>query len=487
MPSSRERAVGRALACCLALVGTLLLAEGVSASNAAVGLQSASRDPLTIPRWLYVATGGATIGASALLASFVTDRRFVHVVHETRRDVDVGAAAVRVGVVALDLLGLALLALVVYTGLFGPQIPTVSFAVVFVFAGLRAGLTMFTYLVGDVWPALNPWRTVAARLPNGFLDYPARLERWPAVVGILALVWAETTTGVTKRPELLAVAVLAYSAFSVSGALAVGPRAWFRNADPVSVFFRFYGRVAPLSREGGRLRLSLPGMRLVEGGGGDADDGPDGGGPDGTDVGVASGLSDAAVAVALVWELTYSGFVTTRPGAEFVRAAVGVGIPPLLVYGTLFLVGFAAFYGAYLLAARTAANRLLTHRTASDLAARFAPALLAIAAGYHLAHYFGFFVSLSPSLVAALSSPLSPPANPLVLTLPAWFGALNVAFVLGGHVLAIWVAHSTAFELFPSRMQAIRSQFPFVFVMVVYTATSLWLISLPTTAPPFLP
>jgi hypothetical protein len=74
----------------------------------------------------------------------------------------------------------------------------------------------------------------------------------------------------------------------------------------------------------------------------------------------------------------------------------------------------------------------------------------------------------------------------VVLTLPAWISALNIAFVLGGHLVAIWVAHSTAYRLFPSRLQAIRSQYPFVAVMIGYTAVSLWLISLPTASPAFL-
>ncbi|TQR22071.1 hypothetical protein C9J85_03070 [Haloferax sp. wsp5] len=37
-----------------------------------------------------------------------------------------------------------------------------------------------------------------------------------------------------------------------------------------------------------------------------------------------------------------------------------------------------------------------------------------------------------------------------------------------------------------SRLQAVRSQFPFVAVMILYTILSLWLISLPTANPPFL-
>ena len=72
------------------------------------------------------------------------------------------------------------------------------------------------------------------------------------------------------------------------------------------------------------------------------------------------------------------------------------------------------------------------------------------------------------------------PANPVVLVPPSWFGGLNVAFVLVGHLLAIWVAHAIPFDLFPGRLRAIRSEYPFVAVMISYTVISLWLISLPS-------
>ncbi|WP_430639571.1 hypothetical protein [Haloferax volcanii] len=446
-----------------------LLADPAAASNAAVGLAGASQDNLAVPRWLYLATGGATVGASALLASFVTDRRFIERVHlwQTGPDAGVSDGLLRALRVAGGVLGLAVLALAVSLGYTGPQVPTVNFAVIVVFAGLRAGYTMLSYLVADTWRALNPWRTLVSAVPNGFVSYPERLGRWPAVAGILALVWVETATAVTTRPSVLATALVAYSVVTLAGAVVVGADAWFDKVDPVSVFLHFYGRVAPVRLDDDGVSFRLPGMRLV------TDD-------DLTDLG------DVAVAVALVWELTFSGFVTTEQGAAAVRWLAGVGLPPLFVYGLLYLGGFGVFLGLYVLAARVTARRIDTFETPLDLAVTFAPSLLAIAAGYHLAHYVGFFVSLSPMLVHALSSPLSSPANPVVLTLPAWFGGLNVAFVLLGHLLAVWVAHSQAYRTFPSRLQAVRSQFPFVAVMILYTILSLWLISLPTANPPFL-
>jgi hypothetical protein len=479
------RAVRVAAAAWLLVVGVAVLARGVAASNAAVGLSDASGDALAVPRWLYVATGGGAIGASALLAGFVTDRRFVATIHGWRRDLG-GDWFRRGSSAAAGVVGVVLLALVIYRGFVGPQIPTLNFAVIVVFAGGRAGLTIATYAVGNVWPALNPLR-IFDRLP-GVVAYPNRLGRWPALAGILLLVWVETTTAVTRQPDVLATALVGYVGVALVGSVVVGGNTWLRNVDPIATALRFYGRVAPLAWDRGRLTASIPGMRLVSAidpDGAVAGEGSTERSRD-TDERVISGLDDVAIAVALVWELTFSGFVTTEQGAATVRTVAAGGVSPLFVYAALFVGGFAVFYLAFLGAARVATRRMATTRSPRTLAVAFAPSLLIIAAGYHLAHYFGFFISLSPSLAAALSTPLSAPANPVVLTLPAWVSALNIGFVLGGHLVAIWVAHSTAYQLFPSRLQAIRSQYPFVLVMIGYTAVSLWLISLPTASPAFL-
>ena len=58
-------------------------------------------------------------------------------------------------------------------------------------------------------------------------------------------------------------------------------------------------------------------------------------------------------------------------------------------------------------------------------------------------------------------------------------------FVLGGHLLAIWVAHTAAYDLFPGRLQAIRSQYALTAVMIFYTAVSLWVVSQPSGTVPF--
>lgn len=456
-------------------VGLALLTETVLAGNG-MTLSKESRDTLAVPRWLYLATGGAAIGASGLLASFVTDRKFLRYVHEwslSGPTVETWWQPIAWLVRGLSVL---VLALVIYLGLTGPQLPTASLTILVTFVVFRAGLPMLTYLGGNTWPVVNPWRNIVSVLPSGFVEYPERLHRWPAVAGLLLLVWIEVVFPISTIPSVLALVIIGYTVATVAGAVLVGPDAWFKYADPVSVLFRFFGTVAPFQQQDNALTLKLPGSEL-------------------TDSDLVTHTSDVAFVIALIWELTYSGFITTEAGKTTIETLVtltdlGAGIVQIraiVIYTLLFVGGYAVFVAAYWYAGIRSRRLTETYITTRKIAFCFAPPLVAIAAGYHLAHYTGLAVSLSPALGMVLSSPLSPPANPLTLSPPGWFDGLSIVFVLAGHLLAIWAAHAAAYELFSSRIVAIRSQYPFVAVMIGYTVVSLWILSLPNATPPYLP
>ncbi|MDS0296625.1 hypothetical protein NDI79_20870 [Halogeometricum sp. S3BR5-2] len=460
---------------CLLWISALVLFVDTASAGNGLTLSKQPRDTLAVPRWLYLATGGATIGASALLASFVTDRAFIRYLHNWSKTLPTIESWWQPVVWIARGLGVTTLALTVYLGYVGPQLPTSSLAILVTFAGVRAGLPIFTYLVGNIWPVLNPWRTVASVLPSGWLEYPGSLKRWPAVVGLLGLVWVEVIFPVSTVPAVLATAIVLYTAVTLAGALVFGPEPWFGNVDPLSVLFRFYGGVSPLTRHTGTVEMKLPGGDLQH-----------------SDV--VADTSDIAFIIALVWELTYSGFITTSAGSTTIRTIVELNFPGFVsaevravaVYTLLLLAGYLVFFAAYWYAGRVSRRRTGTYITARTIRYQFASPLLAIAAGYHLAHYAGLFVSLSPALVLALTSPLSPPSNPLVLSPPGWFDGFNIASILVGHLLAVWTAHTLGYDLFSSRLVAVRSQYPFVAVMIGYTVVSLWIISLPGAIPPYL-
>ncbi|TYL37636.1 hypothetical protein CV102_16445 [Natronococcus pandeyae] len=478
--------------------------DTVAASNVAAGL--GDERAITVPTWLTLLTGAGAVGASALLAALVTDRRVIDALHDwelslalesarSQRDSDAEQSTavptpprwLVVGSAVGSVLGLLALGAVVFVGLEGPTMGTANFAVLLSFVGLRAVLPTIAFLLVDPWPTVDPFRTLAngvsallervrgSRSPTerrrtlstaGLFAYPSRLRSWPAVIGLAALVWLELVLPVTTNPQLLAALALGYAGYVLVGSVLFSPAAWIRHADPLSTLFRLYGAVAPIQRRDGAFRLVVPGSRLRNGD-------------------VVTDASEIAFVVLLVWELTFNGFVVTPPGAHTIEALVGSGLPAPAAYLLVLAGGYALALGLYALATRASRRLAPTYLAERLLARRFAPPLLAIAAGYHLAHYVGFAISLAPATLDAAANPLSPPVNPTTLALPGWMGTLEIVMLLAGHLLAIWAAHAVAYDVFPGRLQAVRSQYPFLALMVVYTAVSLWLLTMPTTQPPY--
>ncbi|MFC4438055.1 MULTISPECIES: hypothetical protein [Natrialbaceae] len=485
-----------------AAIAAAVATDTAAASNVAAGLSD--ERTVTVPTWLTLLTGGAAVGASALLAALVTDRRFIDALHDWELSLVLGRSQqgadaeqstavptpprwLVAGSALGSVLGLLALGAVVFVGLEGPAMGTANLAVLLSFVGLRAVLPMVAFLVVDPWPTLDPFRTLAngasgilARVrgsrsstegrrnpaATGLFEYPSRLASWPAVIGLAALVWLELVLPVTTEPRLLALLALGYAGSVVVGSVLFSPAAWIRHADPLATLFRLYGAVAPIQRRDGEFRLAVPGSRLRDGD-------------------VVADASGVAFVLLLVWELTFNGFIVTPPGARTVEALVGGGLPAPAAYLLGLAGGYALALGLYGLATHASRRLAPTYLAERVLARRFAPPLLAIAAGYHLAHYVGFAVSLAPATLDAAANPLSPPVNPTTLALPGWMGALEIGTLLLGHLLAIWAAHAVAYDVFPGRLQAVRSQYPFVALMVAYTAVSLWLLTMPTTQPPY--
>jgi hypothetical protein len=472
-----------------------LLADPVAAHVG--GMSNAIQDP-GIPLWLTAMTGGAIVGVSFLFASFMTDHDLIRGINGLRVSLpsvpSVGTVLRRGGQVVgvLSLVVIVASALLAPTGLQRPGIQ--NFSLLLVWTGWWAGYTMTVYLVGNTWPTLNPWRAMTEWLstaserffdrPTGTREYPERVGIWPSVAGLLAMVWLEVISPVATDPKLLAGVVLAYTAVTLAGALTYGADAWFGYVDPISRVFRWYGRMAPLQRTDGGLSLTLPNGALS--------------------ALKADRFDEVPFVVAILWVTTYDGLVGTpvwtqaitpvvETGTDLVAVVLPAGVAETATALTVYSVGIVVGYGIFLLAYRLASRRSPTSAgsfvTPAALERSFLPALLPIAAGYHLAHFLPYFMSLSLPLLAVLDQPFTPlefgVEGIAVLAVPSWISILQLGLVVLGHVLAVWVAHGIAFEVFPGRLKPIRSQYPYTLVMVFYTTVSMAIVAQPFGAPPF--
>nr|WP_205738872.1 hypothetical protein [Halonotius pteroides] len=450
---------------CLAAIGAPLIALLSEPAIAHAAALRGSTSSVEVPTWLFLTTGGGTVGASFLLASFVTDRAFMRSVHDWGFTLPAPGRLVSLGG---QLVGIAVVAATVGIGYLGPETGYRNLAILTVWVGWWGGYVASTYLIGNTWPVLNPFRTVASLLPSLDRPYPDRLGAWPSVAGLLALIWVEVVSPLADDPRLLATTIVAYTAVTAAGSVVYGTDTWFGRVDPISRVFALFGQFAPLKRTDGGLSLRLPGGALTA--------------PD-----ALSGRAETVFVVAVLYVTTFDGFVGTGLWARLITAVVEVGVPPLVGYLGAYLAGFGLFVAAFWWAIGLARRFGRTYITQAALAERFAPSLVAIAAGYHIAHNLGFILGLAPSLAVVAASPLSPPQQPPVLTtLPGWISGLELAFVLLGHFIAVWIAHAAAYELLPGRLEAIKSQYGITLVMIAYTIISLWIVTTPTVSPPFL-
>jgi hypothetical protein len=439
------------------------------------GLSDAAAEA-SVPGWLTVMTGGVLVGGSFLFTSLLTDHEGIRAVNGSRLHVPAPDRLRQWLHTLVGLTGIVVVGVVILTGLTGPSEPTQNFAILTVWVGWWAGFAMSTYLIGNTWPAANPWRTIADALPiEPSRSLPERWGVWPSVVGLLGLIWIEVVSPLAADPRALAWLVVLYTVVTLIGATLYGTDTWFGRVDPIARVFALYGRVAPIQFTDDGIEIRLHGTALTEG--------------------QPSGDAGAvAFVVALLWATTFDGLVTTPIWNDIAGSLIGglgfTGMLQQILVPSVYLLGlvsgFIVFLGAYRVASAYARRSARSYLTPETIGRWLVPSLLPIAAGYHIAHSLGYFISLAPAVAAVAGDLLGLGLTPQVAILPAWFGTLQLGFVVLGHLLAVWVAHALAMELFPGILNPIRSQYPYVIVMMVYTMTSAYVIGQPFVEPVYL-
>jgi len=355
--------------------------------------------------------------------------------------------------VALAVVGLALL---------GPARSSENVAPYAFYVTFWVGLVPLSLLLGGVWRAVNPLRTLYAGFarvagpPYAERALP-RLGLWPAAAFLLAYAWVELVLPDRAVPTTLGLLLLGYGVVQLLAAGWYGP-GWFAQGDAFEVWSSLLGRFSPLGRRAdGRWVLRNP------------LDGVDG-------LPAAPGL--AAFVLVAVGSTAFDGL--TR--ASWWLSTFSLTGDALLVPTAGLALCVAGTAGLYALATSYAGRSAGIARPA----AVFAHSVLPIAAGYAVAHYFSLLVFEGQQTWILASNPLALDGVDLFGTYahaidfrvvsPGTVAAVQVAGVVLGHVLGVVLAHDRAVRLAPTRAQARRSQYPLLVVMVAFTVTALRLL-----------
>ena len=127
------------------------------------------KQDLPIPEWLFA--WGASL---VLIVSFVglsilwREPRFEAVRWRALGEGLSRTLVSRGAEIAAGAIGVFLLGVTVWAGLYGTEAPDRNFSVTFVFVTVWLGFVVFSVLLGDVFRAFNPWRAIARAASSGF-------------------------------------------------------------------------------------------------------------------------------------------------------------------------------------------------------------------------------------------------------------------------------------------------------------------------------
>tara|TARA_A100001037_G_scaffold212563_1_gene190590 strand:- start:543 stop:935 length:393 start_codon:yes stop_codon:yes gene_type:complete len=126
--------------------------------------------------------------------------------------------------------------------------------------------------------------------------------------------------------------------------------------------------------------------------------------------------------------------------------------------------------------------------TPADIRMSFVFSLVPIALAYNLSHYFSFLLITGQEIIPLISDPYgfgwdlvgTSDFDVNIAIIDARFAwILSVVALVAGHIISVFTAHVIAIRKTKSHTVAIRSQYPMLFLMVFYTAVSLWIVAQP--------
>lgn len=458
------------------LLGALLAAGSVIPDGAfAHGISG--RASLPVPAWLFAWAAAIVLVVSFLALSTLWAAPRLQEPQERRLSLMPRALVVLCG-----LIGVGIFAVVIWAGYYGVSSYTENFDPTFIYVIFWVGVSLASALVGDVFAALSPWRAVARsarwigrRVGIGYrppLAYPASLGRWPVVAGLIAFGWLELVYHGHDSPSLLASLSLAYFTLMLAGMALFGIETWSDRGDAFGGYFNMLSRLSLFEVRDGvlyrRRPLTVVASFPIEAGT------------------VPMVLTSIGV---VVFDGASNGVVwkTLGPHIQSFFAALGAGggAADELSDSVGMLIALAlvsAFYYVGVYGMRSVSDRF----GARHLARSFVHSLIPIAFAYVLAHYFSLLVWQGQAIGYLASNPLGHHADlfgsarwhinyNFIDSNAIWY--VQVAALVIGHVCGLTLAHDRALAAYRGTLEAVRSQYWMLAVMVTFTCLGLWLLS----------
>jgi len=314
-------------------------------------------------------------------------------------------------------------------------------------------------VIGNWYADLNPWRSIARFYRMGNIEriyLVDTLGLWPSTVLFTAFIWLELIHPGSGVPVTLGRIALIYTVLLLVGVVLVGRETGLLLFDPFTTYNRLISAISPFGRSReGRLvwRGWLRSLAVV---------------PEWKGLWV--------FVVAMIGTVTYDG----ASGTDWMDAISGSLVNTRWGQTLLLVLTIVAIGLAYLAASWVSTRVGRSGLSAFKVAQRFAHTLVPIALAYAFAHYFTLIIFEGQQLIAAISDPfalgwdLFGTADRRInffvtTTAPIWY--IQVASIVGGHILGVVLAHDRALADFGK--DALRSQYAMLVLMIALTSLGL--------------
>lgn len=366
--------------------------------------------------------------------------------------------------VALRAFGFAVFAFTAMAAVAGRNLLTnPAFGIFYVL--LWVGVPLASVLLGPVWKAISPVRTinwVFAKLSGsdpdtGVFEYPERLGVWPAALGLYAFVWMELVYSSPTDLASVRFWCAAYVAVMLVGGALFGNR-FYERADPFEVLSTLCAKLSVWGVRDERLIVRSPLANLDS-------------------IEIRRGL--VGVVGVLFGSTAYDSFRESTRWVKFIQGSdLSASVLNNLGLLTFCVAATAIFAAGSML---TPVDRV----SRRELPDQFAHSIVPIVVGYLIAHYFRYLFEVGQQTLIYASDPLGKGQDWFGtgdLAVNYWFtfhtqllATIKVGAVVIGHVLGVVAAHDRAIKLLP-RAHQLTGQLALLVAMIAFTAGGLYLL-----------